>query len=134
MIKSGFPPNIEEIAKVFMHQTGVVYCFGADIYNPDNSYIDEPQLVHEGIHTTQQGDKPQDWWERYLRDNDFRFAQELEAFQAQYRCFCERVKDRNYCDKYLRKLARSLSSETYGKICNLSEAMQAINSKVKFKC
>lgn len=133
MIKIAFPPNHEDIKKVFTHQRGSIYCFGKDIYNPDNCPIDEPQLAHEAVHTKQQGGNPIDWWKRYLLDDDYRFVQELEAFQAQYKTYCKKVKDRNFQMQFLFKLATSLSSETYRQICSRDEAMQAIKSKIKFK-
>jgi hypothetical protein len=133
MIKVAFPPNYEDIKKLSSHQPGVIYCYGQDIYNPDDCYIDDYQLTHEGVHTRQQGDNPTDWWRRYLLDVDFRFVCELEAFQAQYKHFCRDYKDRNRRNSFLVKLAISLSSDTYGKICTQQEAIKAINSKLEFK-
>lgn len=133
MIKIEFPPNHQDIAKVFTHQKGTIYCFGEDVYNPDDVLIDEPQLAHEAVHTKQQGKDPIMWWKRYLVDGDFRFVQELEAFQKQYQVYCKKVKDRNYRIDFLFKLATSLSSQTYHHVCSHDEAMKAIKSKIKFK-
>ena len=132
MIKTTFPPNYEDVKKVFTHQKGTIYCFGDDIYNPDNSFIDEFQLKHEAVHTKQQGKDPAIWWKRYMVDGDFRFVQELEAFQAQYEAYCQKVKDRNEQTKFLLKLGNALSGQTYLKLCDRNQAMSLIKSKTKF--
>jgi hypothetical protein len=132
-IKVEYPPNIELIKKHFPLKPGVVFTYGASIYNPDNGFIDEALFYHEMTHSLQQGKNPEAWWLRYLAEPDFRFVQELEAYQNQYQRFCQLEKDRNKQARFLSRIAWDLSSPLYGKICSLSEARQAIKDNVKFK-
>lgn len=127
-----YPPNIDKIKARFPLGKGVVFTYGDTIYNPDNGRIDDPLMDHEATHTLQQGKTPEMWWTRYLVDGDFRFVQELEAYQNQYQRFCFLVKDRNARARFLFNIARDLSSPMYGGICTQQEASAAIRNKVTF--
>ena len=133
MIKQEYPPNYKEIEARFTLNEGTIFTYGEDIYNPNGGYIDKHLLIHEGTHSVQQGDNVKRWWDRYLVDDDFRFVQELEAYQNQYVSFCRDFKDRNAQSRFLFRLASDLSSELYGKICTQQEASRMIKSGQKFE-
>lgn len=88
-----------------------------------------PDIVaHEMIHLKQQGyrkDKAKEWWTRYLKDPQFRYSQEVEAYQEQYRYLKRSVKDRNELARKLHKIAWDLANR-YGLEVSLSEALKVI--------
>lgn len=127
-----FPPNIDLIRNRFTLHKGIVFTFGDTIYNPDDGLIDAPLLFHETTHSVQQGDNPTKWWARYLIDDDFRFVQELEAYQNQYKKYCELNKDRNARARFLNRIATDLSSSMYGSFCKKSDALRCILNNTKF--
>jgi len=132
-IVKDYPPNYKLLKKVFALHKGIVFTYGNTIYNPDNGPIDGPLITHEETHSKQQGNNPEKWWLRYIVDADFRFVQELEAYQNQYKHFCKIKKDRNTRNRFLNLIASVLSSDMYGNICSIQEAMKSIQSGVKFK-
>lgn len=127
------PPNIELIKQRFNLIKGLVFTYGDTIYNPDDGFIDAPLLFHEATHSVQQGEQPEKWWHRYLIDDDFRFVQELEAYQNQYKKYCELFKDRNAQARFLDRIATDLSSEIYGSFCTKRDAIRCIKNNTKFK-
>lgn len=122
------PPHIESIKRVFALNKRVIFTYRDKIYNPDNIVIDETLLAHEAVHSRQQGADPDGWWTRYLLDPDFRLAQEVEAYQTQYREGKRIIKDRNQHTKFLYGLAADLSCPIYGNIITFAEAVSAIKS------
>jgi hypothetical protein len=124
-----YPPNIEKIRATFKLHKGIVFTYGKTLYNPDEGHVDAPLLAHEMVHAMQQGDEIEEWWDRYLADPDFRFAQELPAYQTQYQTCQALSKDRNRLHKEAVRLARDLSSEMYGQCCTAGEALTAIKKK-----
>jgi len=127
------PPNIEDLRKIFKIVDRLVFAYSPNIYNPGGRYLDPVIVLHEEVHIKQQGDKPREWWARYIVDPSFRFCQELEAYQVQYRAIKKKTKDRNKLHTYLHTLAVDLSSKTYGSVCSYDEAIKSIKENVKFK-
>lgn len=121
-----YPPNYEQIKKVFKLHKGIMFAYGNKIYNPDNGGVDKPLLEHEKIHLKQQGNNPKKWWDRYLTDNDFRLSQELEAYKRQYRVAKNFYKSRDNVFTLLKNIARDLSGDMYGNIIDFSNAMKLI--------
>lgn len=133
-IVKDYPPNYKLIVLAFKLKPGVIFTYGDTIYNPSGAIIDIPLMKHEEVHMRQQAEYgPEKWWGRYLIDNDFRFAQEIEAYQEQFRWIKKVVKDKNRLVFYLEQLAGFLSSEQYGSIVTKSQAMEAIRSDRKYK-
>lgn len=142
-----YPPNINEIRKFFNIRDNAVFCWGGTIYNPKGVSIDSALMAHEQKHSDQQSsygtDKlfniimPQhrikDWWHRYLRDKAFRLSQELPAYQIQYKEYKKIIKDKNKLFEVLRQVAIDLSGETYGKIIDFNQAMEAIKNKEEYE-
>ena len=126
LIKNEFPPNIKEIKKYFNLPENVVFTYRNILYNPSGVLIDDFLHCHEFIHSQQQGDDPDDWWNKYFTDKHFRLDQELEAYRAQYQKVKLKINDRNGLHKYLFNLAADLSSEMYGNLISFSVAMEKI--------
>lgn len=127
VLGGAYPPNIEDIKKVFTLPKIVIFTYGNAIYNPANVPIDLALMAHEQTHSIQQEkDGPEKWWKKYLIDKDFRLAQEVQAYQVQYRYYCNEVKDRNRRYRFLNSIAGDLASEMYGNIISKSEAIKVI--------
>lgn len=122
------PPNYDEIVAEIPRaaEDGVIFAYHPAVYVPSGRPLSVPLLVHEQTHLRQQEKDPIGWWKRYLVDLDFRFEQELEAHQAEYRAFCELHKDRNSRAIYLGMISRRLASSLYGCGRKPSEVTQMI--------
>src|ERR1700687_5228004 len=110
-IKHELPPMFDEMLKVFplAAKPGVLFCWGHTIYNPSKIVIPDYLVCHEYVHCGQQGKEPVFWWQHYLRDPDFRLAQEIPAHQAEYRQFSIDFPARNMRRLALRAIAERLS-------------------------
>lgn len=121
-----YPPNIDVIRKQFgITGEHVVFTFGDILYNPSGDTIPDHLLVHEQVHTKQQGLDVSGWWNRYLADNQFRLQQEVEAYRAQYQFALQNL-NRIYRRLLLKKIAKDLSGPMYGKLVSSQQAEQLI--------
>lgn len=130
-----YPPNIEEIRKVFTFTRRVIFAYDGAIYNPDRMPLTTPIVEHERVHFKQQEAMGNDeWWRRYLADPVFRADQELPAYRAQYRSAAPMIRKkhaleaRHLCLEYAKKLAEALSGDTYGHCISFDEALNYITS------
>ena len=114
-ISNDFPPNIEEIRKAFPLTGNEIFAYDEVIYHPGAGHLTAPLIAHEQLHFEQQkaAGGADVWWERYLRDVEFRYEQELEAHRKELYVFCQLTKRREHKWKYADQLARRLSSPTY---------------------
>ena len=122
--------------KFRVHVEQTVWTYGDTIFAPDrDSSLPDHIIAHEEQHARQQSNqelmlkyiepteriddeklagKMRDaWWKEFLSNPRFRLEQEAEAYGAQYRFYCERVKDRNRRALFLVQLARTLSGPLY---------------------
>lgn len=140
-IVKGFPPNIDEIRDTFKLSGREIFAWGDTIYNPQGGELPPWLVAHEKVHKGQQeamiheiaphtyiagAGGPETWWERYLRDTKFRFDQELEAHQEEYRVFCKHHPDRNQRRAGLKSLAKRLSGKMYGNMVSFDKAKRMI--------
>ena len=106
-----YPPNIKEIKEVFLIlPESMIFAYGNIIYNPSGQDLADHIKIHEVVHSDQQQDNPEEWWNKYLQDDKFRLKQELLAYQRQYQFAKIWIKDRNELAKFLWKLAQDLSN------------------------
>lgn len=122
----GYPPNIDAIREVFTLSGGEIFCYGDIIYNPAGGLLSPALIKHEEVHEKQQGDEVEEWWDRYLVDEAFRFQQELPAHVAEYRELIKPFKDRNHRAHILGFVAGKLASDLYGNVCTKAEAISLI--------
>jgi len=100
----------------------------------DTIYFSIPKLPdhlmeHEKIHLKQQRYSKLYavwWWVKYIFSKEFRFSQELEAYRAQYKYFCENYHPTGR-KEFLNKIAGDLSSPLYGNIIGYFEAIDKIS-------
>lgn len=123
-----YPPNIAYFRLFYpnLEEYNPVFCYGDTIYNPFNQPLPPDIIVHEKVHSRQQGDDPELWYHNYFTDPKFRLSQELEAYQAQYSFFDRNSKDRELKFHFLNMLAEALASALYGNLVSLKEARNLI--------
>ena len=122
-------PLLDRVRKQFtIDESCTVFAYGEDLYAPADIELPPDLLIHEAIHAVQQTSGKDEWWERYLTDEAFRLAQEVQAYRAQYQWVCMSLKDRNARSRFLTRIAKDLSSPTYGSICSFSDAYRLIKN------
>ena len=130
MIKRERPPVWDKLVKAFGVEWGTIcVAYDKDIYCGDKANLSTDVIVHESVHLARQEKDPVQWWENYMKNKEFRFAEELIAYHTQYDYLKDNVKDRNRLARYLFKLARDLSGPMYGGIVGHREAMRLIKMK-----
>lgn len=107
-----FPPNYADIKDYLNPPAPSIYAYDNVIYNPSERQIYEDEEIHEQVHFKQQGKQPKIWWNKYLRDKDFRLSQELEAYATQYQ-FLKNVTTAKDLKEALREMAHALAND-YG--------------------
>lgn len=126
-----YPPNYAEIAKLFdIKGKDIVYAYGDYLYNPRGNEISVHLMVHEKTHQRQQGTDPASWWDRYLKDKDFRLSQEIEAYGHQYKY----IKDNHTAKSakwFLNEISKQLSGSMYGNLLDRHSAESKIRHYAK---
>ena len=126
IVKEQPPFLLQIVAAGMTPEPTTIYPYGSIIYNPSGLAIPPDILVHELKHIAQQGNNPKDWWEKYIIYKDFRFNQELEANQEQYKFVCKVLKDRNDQARALLAIARNMAGEVYDLNADLYKIMEKI--------
>lgn len=127
-IVKSLPPNIDVVRKTFTLSGKEIFAWGDTIYNPSGGQLTSALIAHEKVHFKQQEGNPEDWWDKYLSDANFRLNQELEAHRVEYRTFCRENRDRNKQARYLFEISSRLASPMYGNMLTTKEAMKLIRS------
>lgn len=131
-ISTAYPPNFGDVRRAFdiAGRPGVVFTYGDTIYNPSRVDISPDLHAHEETHYIQQtspGMSPELWWERYIDDSEFRFAQELEAYRVQYQ-FALDYYGRKQRRSLLDHISAALAGPMYGGLVPLNEARRLITA------
>lgn len=114
-------PLLEEYAKVFPITENTIFAYDGEIYANDDLPLH--LIEHENTHLAQQERDGLDYWIReYLSNPAYRLTQELEAYTAQLKS----IKNREDRNKVRLESARTLSSELYGNIITLKEALDKL--------
>lgn len=112
-IVNAFPPNYRLLLDFFGEDKEAVYCYGDTIYNPYNRELTEDIVVHESVHCRQQDNKIEEWYNKYILDENFRFSQEVEAYGEQLKFLYKKGFSSKLRDAALDMYAESLY-EKYG--------------------
>ena len=130
-ISSEKPPQwiLDAVKKQFdvNWEDNVIFTYG-DLITSSRGEMREDLMAHEPYHTQQQskfGGKDK-WWKEYLKNPEFRYKQELEAYRKQYKWTQKNVRDRNESFQYLMHYARSLAGPMYGNISDVNQALKEI--------
>jgi hypothetical protein len=100
--------------------------FGRTVYMPAGAPIDNGLMVHEEVHTKQQKNflKGIFWWIKYIRDEKFRYSQELPAYKEQFKYLISGEKNRERINKVRHAVAMELSGEHYNWMCDYDQAFR----------
>mgnify|MGYP001575301922 CR=1 FL=1 len=130
IISASPPPNFDRIKEVLNPPENTVFTYGERLHCPDKRVIiSDDLIVHETIHSMQQGKDPEAWWQLYLIDPEFRKSQEMDAYRNQYNFYCLKIKDRNMRAVFAKKLADDFSR--YYDCLFFKEAFAGIRSVIK---
>lgn len=131
-IEKLFPPNFEKLKLAFpeYEKYKPIFCYGDTIYNPFNIEITPDLDIHEQVHSQQQGNDVEGWWNRYIQDEKFRLEQEVAAYGHQYKFLKERIPKRFYIYG-LETMAMALSGEMYGNLVTYGQAESRIRNYAK---
>jgi len=114
-------PLRERYSEVFKITDGTIFAYDNCIYT--NKDLPNDLLIHEMTHLEQQKrDGLEHWVENYLKDPEYRFLQEKDAYLKQLAS----IKDRNWRTKIRIESAKNLSSSLYGNMCTYEEAYQTL--------
>lgn len=116
MIKIERPPNWEQVIAAFPHAENLptLFAYGEHIYNPSGVLIPEPLLKHEYRHCARQFQVgPTWWWEQYVKDDEFRYGEELLAHVEEYVAQLKVLKDRNARARLSMRTAARLVAPLY---------------------
>lgn len=126
-----WPPNYAELVVAFPAIKGikaVYFCYGDTIYNPAGRPIAPEKIIHEQVHEAQQAAiGVKEWWRRYIDAPAFRLAQEIPAYQAEYKAYCQNYADKNARSKYLNYIATDLAT-MYGIVISKNRAANLIRN------
>lgn len=123
-----YPPNYADIKDYLNPPVESIYVYDNVIYNPSERQIFEDEEIHEQVHFKQQGKQPKMWWNKYLRDKDFRLSQELEAYATQYQ-FLKKVTLARHLKEALQEMAHALAND-YGLDITYAEAESRIKKYI----
>jgi hypothetical protein len=126
IISKEFPPNYKKIEKAFHPGLNVVFTYGKIIYAPHIDFgLPDDLIFHEEVHSRRQADNPHFWWEKYIKDKEFRLQEEVVAYQRQYNFYLQHH-DRNKTYFFLNLIACDLAGSNYGNMVNYQEAVRLI--------
>lgn len=135
-VTSEFPPqHIYDRAKELFgdevdFEKGTIFTYGWTIHIFHKDRLDTHLFHHESVHCRQQAKfaSPDEWWEKYFTDKQFRKQQEIEAYTRQVRAIKKYVKDKNKRVMYIHYICKDISSSLYGNMMSLEEAQKMFNS------
>lgn len=124
-----YPPNYKTILEYLPDADNghTIFCYGDTLYNPNGREISADLDAHEEVHSAQQGDNPDLWWQQYLTSPAFRLAQEIEGYGAQFALLKDHAHGK-LREWLLDSMATALSGLTYGKLISFGEARSKIRN------
>jgi len=128
-----YPPNYAILKKKFSLKENdvIVFTYGSTIYNPSGRELDDHIIIHEQVHERQQTEIGiEEWWDKFVKDPQFRLDQELEAYAVQY-AYAKPLLNSKGKKIFLNSIASFLSGSMYGNILTHQEAESKIRHKAK---
>jgi len=126
-IVKDYPPNYDLICKhipAVKNNPAIVFTYGDKIYSPMFETLSDDLMAHELVHVERQKN-PDEWWERYLTDVNFRLDEEVAAYRVQWQYMAQHY-PRTLRRKLLNGIAKDLSGSMYGKIITKADALRII--------
>jgi len=104
----------------------IIITYGDTVYCERD--IDEAKKVHEATHVSQQSNcDPDEWYDKYINNVDFRLSQEIEAYKNEIKFYKKKIKDRNLRYLCCEQVYRDISSSIYGNMISYSEAKKLLS-------
>jgi hypothetical protein len=127
-----FPPNYVDIKRIFpkCEEHKAVFCWGDTVFNPFNVKINRDLEIHEAVHSKQQGEKPDEWWKKYIENKAFRLQQEIEAYGVQLYYLKQNLPEK-VSKWFLGKISETLSGDLYGNILTTPQAESKLRHFIK---
>lgn len=129
-IKPGRPPNFDQIVLVFPQAANknTLFAFADTIY-VSSCDINLPDflIAHETVHLERQGWNEQgayEWWDKYLKDHDFRYHEELLGHRAEYERITKFNTSRPFKRRTLKEIAKRLTNPLYKFTVSREQAAQ----------
>lgn len=118
MIRLERPPNYDKIVAAFPRAAdhGVLFAWAGDIFNPSRVRLTNWLEAHEHRHGARQFTflgGPEKWWDQYIVDPVFRYAEELVAHGTEYFVQLQAVRGRNERARTLWRTANRLRMPLY---------------------
>lgn len=115
-IEETFPPNYQQFVDRFPQvkdTPDVLFMYNRTLHNPHKIKLLDHVIIHETVHSYQQNGKPEEWYEYYFNNTEFRMCQEVEAYGMQYAYILEKVKHKNVREGLLFQLVGKLTDPIY---------------------
>lgn len=127
VVSHKIPPIYEELKSRFGidWDKGIIIAYDNTVYckNP----VSPQKLVHEIKHLDRQNEMGNEaWWRLYLESDEFRLQEERLAYVAEAEFIKRNIKNREIKFFAIREIARSFSSEIYGNIISMEEALRIL--------
>lgn len=103
---------------------GIIITYGEHVYC--KFALPPEKIIHEEVHTNQQKESPNEWWNKYIDDPKFRLDQEIEAYLAEAKFIKKTVKDREKSFRLIRNICIDISSPIYGGIITYEKAWEIL--------
>jgi hypothetical protein len=134
MIINERPPNFELIRLHFpkAESPGTLFAYDGSIYNPSGTVVPPALVAHEEVHLHRQRDAgPNEWWNRYILDSEFRYTEELLAHVAEFK-MQKGTNDRNLGARLLIQTALRLIAPLYNYTPprSLQQAMKDLKQEI----
>lgn len=129
LIKNEKPPVWDRLVEAFpnLEWKDIAITYGGVIYSPNP--VEDNVLVHEMVHVRQQqGKNANEWMERYIADPEFRYKQELLAYQVEYKFWKKHFSKRDdVLTTAIEGMAKTLSGPLYNNIVTYEQALKDIH-------
>lgn len=130
-IERDFPPNYQSVCDAFPWVAkirGVLFAWDMTIWNPDGVDISPSLMAHEEVHSIRQAGNPAAWWDKYLADPAFRYAEEIPAHIVEYAQVYGANPRRNARRHYLDQIAERLAGPLYGHLTTREKAIRLLKT------
>ena len=124
-----YPPLFDEIdARFHIGIKGVIFAWGALIYNPQRIDVPPQLIAHESVHGARQGRDIEGWWHRYIDDPVFRLTEEIPAHRAEYRILLGMASNRQQRRAAAKVVAKRMASPLYGHLVTRARALHILKA------
>lgn len=130
-VEVAFPPNYQAVCDAFpwvARTPGIIFAWGLQIFNPDGIHITPALRAHEEVHSLRQQGNPAAWWDKYLSDPAFRYAEEIPAHICEYAKLYSDNPLRNARRHYLDQVAERLAGPLYGRLTTRERAIRLLKT------